>query len=86
MASYVLDTNIVSLILRGDTQVRENFEKIVNPDNIILGCPVVWYELRRGLVAKDARRQVRRFEALFATFQWQNLTFRDWSLAATLWA
>jgi predicted nucleic acid-binding protein len=48
MASYVLDTNIVSLILRGDTQVRENFEKIVNPDNIILGCPVVWYELRRG--------------------------------------
>lgn len=86
MTAYVLDTNIMSLALRPDPKVYARFNQILNPDNVILGCPTVWYELRRGLLARDAKGQMQRFEALFATFVWQDFTHDDWTLATTLWA
>jgi tRNA(fMet)-specific endonuclease VapC len=86
MTLYVLDTNIVSLVLRRDPTVLAQFKQVLTPENVILGCPVVWYELRRGLLAKDAKQQLKRFESLFSAFVWQDYTANDWALAATLWA
>lgn len=86
MTRYVLDTNMVSLVLRGDRQVRARLEAALVPENWFLGCPLVWYELRRGLLAKDAKRQMQRFEALFDTFAWDDVSRDDWALAATWWA
>jgi predicted nucleic acid-binding protein len=86
MTRYVLDTNVVSLILRDDPVAISAFGRVSTPENHILGCPVVWYELRRGLLVRDARRQMSRLEELFATFAWQEYTRDDWSLAAALWA
>lgn len=86
MTAYVLDTNIMSLALRPDPGVYARFSQVLKPDNVILGCPTVWYELRRGLLARDAKAQMQRFEALFATFVWQDYTRDDWTLATTLWA
>jgi tRNA(fMet)-specific endonuclease VapC len=85
MTSYVLDTNIVSLILRRNASVNRRFNQVLTPDNLILGCPAIWYELRCGLLARDAKVQMQRFEALFATFEWQDYDSADWHLAATLW-
>ncbi len=85
MTNYVLDTNIVSLILRRNASVDERFNQVLTPNNLILGCPTVWYELRRGLLAKDAKAQMKRFEALYATFEWQDYASADWHLAANLW-
>ena len=67
MSLYVFDTSIVSLILRRDPAVLKRLSEILMPDNHILGCPLVWHELRRGLLAKDAKGQMKRFEDLFAT-------------------
>ncbi len=86
MTFYVLDTNIVSLILRRDAPTLKRFEAILVPDNLIIACPLVWYEVRRGLLKRDAQRQMRRFLELFATFAWQDYTQADWALAADLWA
>jgi len=83
---HVLDTNIVSLLLRGDPLVTERFTAILTPDNLIIACPLVWYEVRRGLLKRDARRQMSRFEELFQAFIWQDYTVADWTLAAELWA
>ena len=52
----------------------------------VLGCPIVWYEIRRGLLARDAHRQMEQFEKMFVTFEWQDFTPADWSLASDLWA
>ncbi len=86
MSHYVLDTNIVSLILRENPGVIQNFEVRSPPDNIFLGCPIVYYEIRRGMLAKSARQQLGRFENLFALFKWQDYTREDWELAGVLWA
>jgi predicted nucleic acid-binding protein len=69
MTLYVLDTNIISLLLRQNTAILTNFSKILTSDHTVLACPMVWYELRRGLLAKDAKGQMQRAEALFVTFE-----------------
>src|SRR4051812_18469081 len=82
---YVFDTNIFSWLLRQDQEIISRMGQQVKDEDVILGCPVVWYEVRRGLLAKDANRQMQRFEKLFATFLWHDLTRDDWKLAADLW-
>ena len=82
---YVFDTNIFSWLLAQDQEIISRMSQQVKDEDIILGCPVVWYEVRRGLLAKDAKRQMQRFEALFATFLWQDYQQADWKLAAELW-
>lgn len=82
---YVLDTNIVSLILRFNFKVATRFRAVAS-EHLVLGCPVVWYEVRRGLVAKDAQVQMPAFEELFESFTWDDYTRDDWHLAAELWA
>lgn len=86
MTIYVPDTNAVSAILDQDARVLARFYAALSQDAVILSCPMVWYEIRRGLLAKDARAQMRDFEKLFASFAWQDYVEADWALAATLWA
>ncbi len=83
---YVLDTNIVSFIIRNDLAVQGRFSQTMEGDNLVLACPVVWYELRRGLLARNAPKQMEAFYRLFAIFRWEDYRFDDWSLAADLWA
>lgn len=85
MTAFVLDTNIVSLILRKNPMVRARFDQVLSSNNIFLGCPTVWYEVRRGLLARDARRQSGDFDTFFQTFIWQDYTRSDWELTADLW-
>jgi predicted nucleic acid-binding protein len=73
MSRYVFDTNIVSLLLRRDNDVLEAMKTKVLPSDEIIGCPIVWFEVHRGLMAKDAKGQLKRFEQLFAAFRWQDL-------------
>lgn len=82
---YVFDTNTISWLLARDASVIAGMTETIKPADLILGCPVVWFEVQRGLLAKDARRQNQRFEALFATFLWQDFNRDDWRLAAELW-
>lgn len=86
MKRYVLDTNIVSLIVKRDAVVVHQFDAQIKNTDVLLGCPVVWYEARRGLLANDARSQMSRFSVLFESFIWQDYTRDDWTLAAQWWA
>ncbi|MCC7448215.1 MAG: PIN domain-containing protein [Anaerolineae bacterium] len=85
MNNYVLDTNIISLILRNDIPVRRRFRQMLATNALILACPVVWYEVYRGLLTRDAKSQMTHFRNLFDGFVWQDYTQEDWSLASELW-
>ncbi len=82
---YVLDTNIISLLLRRNEAVTKRYRLARLADDTIIGCPIVWYELQRGLLAQDAQKQIGQFATLFATFIWQEYARNDWELAADLW-
>jgi tRNA(fMet)-specific endonuclease VapC len=86
MSVYTLDTNIVSYLIERNSQVETAFRAVLRRKPIILTCPVVWYEVRRGLVARNAQTKLRRFEQLFATFRWDHYDQGDWELAGDLWA
>ena len=86
MTHYVLDTNIVSFVGRGDLAIESRLWGVSIPGNTLLRCPVVWFEARRGLLYRDAKMQMRKLNDLFDTFEWQDYTREDWSLAADWWA
>ena len=68
MSVYALDSNIISFYLRGNAVVAENMEKAVNEGHDIIIPPLVYYEVKRGLVLIQATRQIKKFDAFCGLF------------------
>jgi predicted nucleic acid-binding protein len=68
MSVFALDSNIISFYLKGNTSVIENIEKAINEDHTIVIPPIVYYEVKRGLMLIDAAKQMRKLEALCNLF------------------
>ncbi|MBI5292832.1 MAG: PIN domain-containing protein [Chloroflexi bacterium] len=83
---YVLDTNIVTGILKKDARVVSRLRQALAANAMIALSPVVFYEVKRGLLKKDAHKQMGFFEKLANTFQWDDLQRPDWDSAAQIWA
>jgi len=84
---WLLDTNIISFLLRGRSEVRARYDAIKGAaDTRFVLSPVVDYEIRRYLLLKGATRNLTQYEALIAP--WDKLPFdaAHWADAATLWA
>lgn len=86
MARFVLDTNTVSQILRRNATVLPRLGEAADRDDDLYMCPVVFYELWRGLSYRDARRQLDDLEAVTRTLQWVDYERAMWVDAARLWA
>ena len=59
MARFVLDTNIVSQILRRNAAALARLSEAADHDDDLFMCPVVFYELWRRLSYRGADRQMR---------------------------
>ena len=86
--SYLLDSSAVSLLLRGhrNPEVVERYEREANAGTEFIVCPVVAYEVRRGLEWRGADRQSAQFDVLERAWLWDDLERGDWLLAAEMWA
>ena len=83
---YVLDANLIAAILRQDAGAVIRVQKALRDNVQLILCPVVFYEVYRGLLHRDARKQLEFFLNLAATLTWDELTRVDWETAAHLWA
>jgi len=63
---YALDTNIVSYILQRQDEVVNKLKTELDAGNHVVIPPIVYYEVRRGLLASNAVRKAEIFESLFA--------------------
>jgi len=61
---YLLDTNIVSLAMRGDRSILYRINSSDMAQDPAYICGITYFEIRRGLLAKNATAQMRKFEAL----------------------
>ena len=86
MARFVLDTNTVSQILRRNATVVGRLREAAGGGDDLYMCPVVFYELWRGLAYRDARRQLEDLDAFTRTLQWVDYERGMWIDAARLWA
>jgi predicted nucleic acid-binding protein len=65
---YALDSNIISFYLRGNAAVIANIEKAISDGNNIVIPPLVYYEVKRGLMLINATKQMQKFEILCELF------------------
>jgi predicted nucleic acid-binding protein len=86
MARYSLDTSTISHILRKDWLTVHRFRATYDAEHEFLLCPIVYYELRRGLERKGAIKQMSEMEEIVAQFRWQNFERDVWAKAAQGWA
>ena len=84
--TYLLDTNIVTAILRKDPHVTSRLRTALAANAHILISAVVYYEIRRGLLKRDAKRQLAAFEEIVNKLEWLDVERCHWEAAAALWA
>jgi predicted nucleic acid-binding protein len=64
MKRYALDSNIVSYILRKNTNVTSRLREEINNGNSVIIPPTVYYEVTRGLTYINAAAKMKIFSAL----------------------
>jgi len=83
---YVLDTNIISALLRMESQVANRFADALVTEAKLYLCPMVFYEIYRGLLHRDAKGQLNTFLGYVSTLHWDDVTKEDWRAAGEHWA
>jgi predicted nucleic acid-binding protein len=83
---YVLDTNIFAAILRNEPKTTQHVTEALVANAEFLMCPIVFYEVYRGLLYRDARKQLSFFLKYTLAFTWDDLNQDDWQKVAHLWA
>ena len=86
MSRYVLDTNIISALLRYENKIVKYTAQNAALNAEFLLCPIVFYETLRGLLHRDAKKQLQRFLNYAATLTWDDFNQADWEKAAESWA
>ncbi len=85
MTAYLLDTNIISALLKKQDAAERRLRETVAMKEMVFLSAVVHYEARRGLLKRDAKNQMQALEHLVARFEWCDVLPADWELAARLW-
>jgi len=66
----LLDTNILSYFLRGETQVVKKFREYQQFHSYLTFSVLTYYEIKSGLLYKDAKNLLQQFEILANGKKW----------------
>jgi len=66
--TYVIDTNIITAILKGNEKVKKMAQKSKIEGKEIFINAISYYETKRGLLAVNATAQLKRFELFCREF------------------
>ena len=89
MTGYLLDTDTITKLLKkhpGNQRVLDRFRKEIRRNSLFIMCPVVFYEIKRELVIKNAVAQLTAFEDLAEAMVWKEFNVAIWERASSLWA
>jgi tRNA(fMet)-specific endonuclease VapC len=85
MTIFVLDTNIISHLLKNDGHVLSMFNAELEEGNMCVIPPIAYYEIKRGLLAVNASVQLRLFENLCRELSIGRMEIKMWDEAANLY-
>ena len=86
MKPSLLDTDILSEFLRGNPKVITKVDEYLNEYGFISLSIITYYEILNGLLYKDAKKQMTRFEAFVELNKVIPLTLRMAKSAAAIQA
>ena len=66
--TYVIDTNIITAILKENEKVKKRIQKAILQGEMIFINSISYYETKRGLLASNATAKLKRFEAICKEF------------------
>ena len=86
MKPSILDTDILSEFLRGNTKVIGKVDEYLMEYGFVSLSIITYYEILNGLLYKDARKQLKRFNDFAELNKVIPLTLRPTQIAATIQA
>ncbi|GHV79579.1 ribonuclease VapC [Spirochaetia bacterium] len=86
MTTFALDTNIVSYLLKNDKKVTNKQKTELKAGNTVVIPPIVYYEIRRGLISSSATTKSASFSKLFKTCGIKKIDLDTLETAANLYA
>ena len=89
MNAYLLDTNVISDILKKHdcpSNIASKLQSVLKENAKILICPIVFYEVRRGLYHQNQIDKINEFESLISNFNWCEFNRNTWDTGAKIWA
>jgi tRNA(fMet)-specific endonuclease VapC len=67
--TYLLDTNIVSFAIKNNLVIKERLEELRSQEELISLSCITYFEVKRGLFAVKATKQLERFDNFCKDFQ-----------------
>jgi tRNA(fMet)-specific endonuclease VapC len=67
--TYLLDTNIVSFAIKNNLIIKERLEELRSQEELISISCITYFEVKRGLFAVKASKQLERFDDFFRDFE-----------------
>jgi len=86
MKQSILDTDILSEFLRGNTKVIKKVDEHLKEYGFVSLSIITYYEILNGLLYKDARKQMERFEQFVELNKVVPLTIRTARISANIQA
>lgn len=65
---YLLDTNIVSYILKINLTINTKLREVNRSGNEVFISCITYFEVKRGLLAINATRQLAEFDSFFRKY------------------
>jgi tRNA(fMet)-specific endonuclease VapC len=67
--TYLLDTNIVSFAIKNNLIIKEKLEELRSQEELIYISCITFFEVKRGLFAVKASKQLERFDDFCKDFE-----------------
>ena len=83
---YVLDSNIVSYLIKEDVGVAARYLREFEKGNDFVIPPIVYYEVKRWLLANDLDKRYARFKVLCQKIRPVEFDWSVWETATELYA
>ena len=83
---YALDSNIISHILRNEESILKRYKQELIQDREFIIPPIVFYEIQRGLLAKNMLNRLKNFEDFCKDNKIGEFTVPVWQKAAQIYA
>ena len=86
MRQSLIDTDILSMFLKGNIKVRENFKKYIETYKDINFSIITYYEILSGLKHRDAKKQIDIFSEFALMSNILPLTIESTTKSAVIYA
>ena len=84
--TYALDANIISYILQKQDNIMNKLKTEIALGNHVVIPPIVYYEIRRGLLSSNSIKKAELFEALFGKLNIDSIDRETLEMAAIEYA